>query len=59
MLGMPIFGDQPKNGKALQNKGFGRTIKWSDLSEELIIETLKDLVENPRCVAYFIVNRLC
>ena len=48
MLGLPIFGDQPKNAKALENKGFGRRILWKDLSQELLIEILTDLVENPR-----------
>lgn len=48
MLGLPIFGDQMKNAKSHVNNGLGRAIEWKDLSEQAIIDNLRELIENPR-----------
>ena len=50
MLGMPFFGDQPKNAKKMARKGFGRYILWNDLSEQLLLDNLEELIRNPKSV---------
>lgn len=48
VLGLPIFADQPKNAKRLEEKGMGKMLVWEDLTEEAVVSTIKELVSNPR-----------
>lgn len=48
VLGLPVYGDQPRNALQLQDKGMGRALVWEDLTEDLLQETIEDLIENPR-----------
>ena len=48
LLALPVFGDQVRNGQRIVNKGFGTYLEWEDLTEELIISTIEELIQNPR-----------
>jgi len=48
LLGLPIFGDQPNNAKTIKRKSYGRYIEWSDLSTEILVKELKEVVSNPK-----------
>ncbi|KAF2343270.1 UDP-glucuronosyl/UDP-glucosyltransferase [Trinorchestia longiramus] len=47
VLGMPLFGDQHKNSVMLDNAGVARILHWLDLNEKLLIDAIKELIENP------------
>uniref|UniRef100_A0A2P2I7E1 UDP-glucuronosyltransferase n=2 Tax=Hirondellea gigas TaxID=1518452 RepID=A0A2P2I7E1_9CRUS len=47
ILGLPIFGDQPKHAAYLQNVGVARYLEWEDLTEQLLVDTIQELVSNP------------
>lgn len=51
ILGLPIFGDQPKNAKGFENSGLGRYLKWDDLTEQLVTNTIKEMITNPSYAA--------
>ena len=48
IVGMPFFGDQIRNMIKWQDKGFARAVHWNDLSEDLLIETISDVMNNPK-----------
>ncbi|XP_018018965.1 UDP-glycosyltransferase UGT5 isoform X2 [Hyalella azteca] len=48
ILGLPVFADQPKNAESHELAGVGRKILWPDLTEELLISAIEDLINNPR-----------
>ncbi|KAF2360184.1 UDP-glucuronosyl/UDP-glucosyltransferase [Trinorchestia longiramus] len=48
ILGLPLFGDQPKNADAHEHNGLGKKILWSNLSEQLLMETIEELISNPK-----------
>merc|ERR1711915_378081 len=47
MLGLPIFGDQPKNAQIMREMGYGRFITWDNLSADLLVSEITELVSNP------------
>ncbi|XP_018027156.1 UDP-glycosyltransferase UGT5 [Hyalella azteca] len=47
ILGLPVFADQPKNAKLHEVMGIGRKISWPDLTEQLLIDTIEELITNP------------
>jgi len=47
MLGLPIFGDQPKNAETMRELGYGRFITWDQLSADLLVSEVTELVSNP------------
>lgn len=47
MLGLPIFGDQPKNAQTMLAMGYGRFITWDQLSADLLVAEITELVSNP------------
>jgi len=47
MLGLPIFGDQPKNARNMELRGYGISLHWEDLTEDRLVEALTALVEEP------------
>lgn len=47
ILGLPVFFDQQMNADKLQKKGLGKTLLWEELTEDLIIATIEELVGNP------------
>jgi len=47
MLGLPIFGDQPKNAAVMLHEGYGRYLKWDELTSDDIVTMVGELVRNP------------
>ncbi|CAL4065552.1 unnamed protein product, partial [Meganyctiphanes norvegica] len=48
ILGVPIFGDQPKNAKMIQMKNFGLHLEWEELTIELIVDSLREIINNDK-----------
>lgn len=48
VLAIPIFGDQPKNGARIRNAGMGLDLKWEELTEDLLIQSLEEIISNPK-----------
>lgn len=48
VLALPIFGDQPKVAALIQNEGYGRRLEWEELTVDLLVETLQEIISNPR-----------
>ncbi|XP_063593604.1 UDP-glycosyltransferase UGT5-like [Penaeus indicus] len=48
VLAVPIFGDQPKNGMDIQASGLGLMLVWEELTVELIVNSLQELLNNPK-----------
>merc|ERR1719259_1155527 len=47
MLGLPIFGDQPKNADVMFYEGYGRYLKWGELTSEAVVTMVHELVRTP------------
>ncbi|XP_042887614.1 uncharacterized protein LOC122263301 [Penaeus japonicus] len=48
VLAVPIFGDQPKNGMNIQNNGLGLMLVWEELTVDLIVNSLQEIISNPK-----------
>ena len=47
MVGLPVLYDQPKNCKDLEFAGINRVIEWKELTLDLLMETVKDVLSDP------------
>ena len=47
MVGLPIFGDQPKNGKNFVAAGLGQSLQWEELSVKGLYDTIEEVISNP------------
>ena len=45
---IPVQGDQPANAREAERVGFGRTVPFQKLSEELLNEALDAVLNNPK-----------
>lgn len=48
VLGLPVFADQPRNAERLQNKGIGRMLIWEELTEDIVLTAITELMTNSR-----------
>ncbi|XP_042887613.1 UDP-glycosyltransferase UGT5-like [Penaeus japonicus] len=48
VLAVPIFGDQPKNGLNIQDSGLGLMLVWEELTVDLIVSSLQEIISNPK-----------
>ncbi|XP_042233287.1 UDP-glycosyltransferase UGT5-like isoform X2 [Homarus americanus] len=48
LLALPIFGDQPKNGRFVRDSGLGHFLVWEELTEDLIVNALTDIISDPK-----------
>ncbi|KAF2356872.1 UDP-glucuronosyl/UDP-glucosyltransferase [Trinorchestia longiramus] len=46
MMLLPLMGDQPKNAAILHNAGVGIKLSWNDLTEQMIIDAIQELMNN-------------
>ena len=51
LLVLPIYGDQPRNGKFVENSGLGRMLVWEELTVDKIVDALTDIITNPKLVS--------
>jgi glucuronosyltransferase len=49
VLGFPVFADQPQNAHRLKELGVGDKLSIHDFTEDELYETIKKLIENPKC----------
>lgn len=50
ILALPIHGDQPRNAQNIANKGIGLYLNWDELSADLIVYTIQEIISNSRLV---------
>lgn len=48
MVGIPIAGDQPLNMKYTSAAGFGVTVEFDDLNEEILYNAIIEVLNNPK-----------
>lgn len=48
VLGFPIFGDQKMNMAKSEARGYGLSVNYNDISEEILTKTLNELLSNPK-----------
>lgn len=47
ILGIPIFGDQRTNVKAVEANGAGELLDYDDISNETVLEKIRNILTNP------------
>ncbi|XP_042204177.1 UDP-glucosyltransferase 2-like [Homarus americanus] len=48
VVAIPVFGDQQKNAMGIMKNGIGVALAWDDLTVDLIINTINEVINNPR-----------
>ncbi|XP_076065862.1 UDP-glycosyltransferase UGT5-like [Oratosquilla oratoria] len=48
IVALPVFYDQPKVAAKMENAGFGIRLDWEKLTVPLLIETLNEVIDNPK-----------
>ena len=48
VLAIPIAGDQKLNAERIVNQGFGLKLRFADLTEELLLQTINELLTNSK-----------
>lgn len=48
MVALPIFGDQPRVAALIHNSEYGRWLDWEDVTVDLLLEALHDVMNNTR-----------
>ncbi|XP_047491574.1 UDP-glycosyltransferase UGT5-like isoform X2 [Penaeus chinensis] len=48
VVALPIFADQPKNALTIQKQGVGVSLVWEELSVDLIIDSIQEVLNNPK-----------
>lgn len=48
VLALPIAADQPRNADQIKKSGFGLALEWEEITVDLVLETLRELIDNPR-----------
>lgn len=50
VVGIPFFADQMTNMRIAEKHGYGKMIKYDELTEQLFENTIKDILMNPTYV---------
>ncbi|XP_069996425.1 UDP-glycosyltransferase UGT5 [Penaeus vannamei] len=48
VVALPVFVDQPKNAMAIQKHGVGIALVWEELSVDLIVNSIQEVMNNPK-----------
>lgn len=48
VLALPISSQQAKNAATVRNSGLGLSLPWEDLTEDLLLRALREIVENSK-----------
>jgi glucuronosyltransferase len=48
MVGIPMFGDQPMNIKAIVDGKMGISVDYKDMSKENILKAIRTVLDEPR-----------
>jgi glucuronosyltransferase len=52
MVGIPIFGDQPTNMKAIADNKMGITLNYGDISKDTVLKAIRTVLDEPRYAAH-------
>lgn len=48
LLSLPIFADQPKNGRFVKNNGLGDMLVWEEMTVDDVVSSLIEITTNPK-----------
>ncbi|XP_069950945.1 UDP-glycosyltransferase UGT5 [Cherax quadricarinatus] len=48
LIALPVLADQPRNAKMIVNRGLGLALEWEELTVKLLVETIKEVLTNPK-----------
>lgn len=48
VIGFPFYGDQHLNTARIEQVGFGKKLKFLTVTEQVLTDALKELIENPK-----------
>ncbi|XP_069165915.1 UDP-glycosyltransferase UGT5 isoform X1 [Procambarus clarkii] len=48
LLALPIYSDQPRNAKLMRDAGLGLMLVWEELTVDLIVDALTDIINDPK-----------
>ena len=48
MLGFPVFGDQPYNGKRMERKGYGISMDLTNYTVDELVSNINEIIDNPK-----------
>lgn len=48
LIGFPVFGDQPQYAARAQRDGYALHLDWQTLTEDLLYNSIKEIVTNPK-----------
>jgi UDP:flavonoid glycosyltransferase YjiC (YdhE family) len=58
MVGIPIFGDQPINIKAIADNKMGVSLNYRDISKDRVLTAIRAVLDEPRYAAHCILKLL-
>jgi glucuronosyltransferase len=53
MVGIPIFGDQPMNIKAIVENKMGISLNYGDISKDSVLKGIRTVLDEPRYALHF------
>jgi glucuronosyltransferase len=54
MVGIPMFGDQPTNMKAIADNKMGIRLNYGDISKDTVLKAIRTVLDDPRYAAHCI-----
>ncbi|XP_071537041.1 UDP-glycosyltransferase UGT5-like [Panulirus ornatus] len=48
LLVLPVFGDQPRNAMEVVKRGLGLSLRWDEVTVDLLVNSIQELINNPR-----------
>ena len=58
MVGIPIFGDQPMNIKAVADNKMGISLNYGDISKDTVLTAIRTVLDEPRYAAHCVLKLL-
>ncbi|XP_064089536.1 uncharacterized protein LOC135203627 [Macrobrachium nipponense] len=46
IIGLPVFADQQSNMRTVESQGWGKTILWKDMTEEVLLQSIIGVIDN-------------
>ncbi|XP_066971028.1 UDP-glycosyltransferase UGT5-like [Macrobrachium rosenbergii] len=46
IIGLPVFADQQSNMKTVERQGWGKTILWKDMTEDILLQNIIAVMDN-------------
>jgi UDP:flavonoid glycosyltransferase YjiC (YdhE family) len=58
MVGIPVFGDQPVNIKAVADNKMGISLNYGDISKDRVLTAIRTVLDEPRYAVHRILKLL-